>query len=62
MAREQFTPGKYPAFEDDVKYPVTLLQDSHCLNCGDAKTVLELVDGVCFDPCQYGAYLQKEKR
>lgn len=63
MTRETFTPGKYPALVDEVKYPVTLPQDQHCLNCGDAKTVLELDgSGVCFDPCRYGRMLRKDGR
>lgn len=61
MGREVFNAGKAMPIDDGVRMPVTLPSDQHCLNCGDAKTVLELQDGVCFDPCRYGAYLQKEK-
>lgn len=60
MVREpfSFTPGKVVPLDEGVRGPVTLPTDQHCLNCGDAKTVLELEAGVCFDPCRYGAYLK----
>lgn len=56
------SPGKVVLLEDEgIRPPVTLPSDQHCLNCGDAKTVLELVDGVCFDPCRYGKYLKQRE-
>lgn len=49
--------------EVEVGYaPVQLQADQHCLTCGEPASTLELVDGQCFSPCRYGAYLRGGKR
>lgn len=55
-------PGKVILLDDEgVKPRVTLPDDELCRACGDAYTVLEVIDGRCFC-CRYHAELNKETK
>ena len=61
MARVQFsfTPGKVRMKQEGVL--VGLSDNGHCENCKEPRNESQLADGICFDPCRYGAYLLEGK-
>ena len=52
-----FTPGKSVVPEDYGVGPVSLPEDTPCLNCKDDYSERDLIDGTCF-PCRYGGELK----